>query len=196
MNDKEFQVRQDEEREVRGQEPTDVAAIERSLSREDDKGSQQRKHVEPVDAEKDDMIPSSLRRSKRERKEPVRFEFNKDHGYTMIKGVCSRVLKCLKQDRSDISYLYALLMDSESGCMENIPANMIETPSILKASHVDPDTPNLQEALNGKYREEFLEAMGKDISELEGHKTWNVVPRKSVKKGAKVLPSTWAFKIK
>ena len=161
MNDKEVQVRQDEEREVRGQEPTDVAAIERSLSREDDKSSQQRKHVEPVDAEKDDRIPSSLRRSKRERKEPVRFEFDKDHGYTMIKGVCSRVLKCLKQDRSDISYLYALLMDSESGCMDNIPANMIETPSILKASHEDPDTPNLREALNGQYREEFLQAMRK-----------------------------------
>ena len=37
--------------------------------------------------------------------------------------------------------------------------------------------------------------MRKEISELEGHKTWNVVPRKSVKKGANVLPSTWAYKI-
>ena len=66
LNDREVQARQDEEREVRGQEPTGVATIERSLSREDDKGSQNRKHLEPVDVtEKDDSNPSSLRRSKR-----------------------------------------------------------------------------------------------------------------------------------
>ena len=38
--------------------------------------------------------------------------------------------------------------------------------------------------------------MRTEIKELEGHKTWKVVPRSSVKKGNKVLPGTWDFKIK
>ena len=148
-----------------------MAEIVRSLSREDGKVSQKRKHLEQLDeTETDNSNPSSLRRSKREIKGPVQFEFNKDHGYKLIKVVCSRVLKFPKKDRSDASYLYALFMDSESGFMEIIPENIIETPSILKASHKDPDTPNLREALNGQYREEFLEAMRKDIAELEEQK--------------------------
>ena len=81
-----------------------MAVIEKSLSGEDEKGYQQSKYLEQVHVtEKDDSNPSSLRRSKRERKRPFKFEFEKDHGYTLIKGVCSRILKCLKKDRSDVS---------------------------------------------------------------------------------------------
>ena len=60
----------------------------------------------------------------------------------------------------------------------------------------DPDTPNMGVALVCPYMEEFLEAMGKDISELESHNNWNIMERKSFPEGENILPSTWAFKIK
>ena len=59
----------------------------------------------------------------------------------------------------------------------------------------DPDTYNKGEAMTEPYREELLEDMGKDISELEIHNTWNIIDRKSLPEGENILPSTWAFKI-
>jgi hypothetical protein len=50
--------------------------------------------------------------------------------------------------------------------------------------------------MTGPFREEFIQAMGTEISELKRHDTWAVVPRSLVPEGANVLPSTWAFKIK
>ena len=38
--------------------------------------------------------------------------------------------------------------------------------------------------------------MGKEISELEELNTWTVVQKSSLPKGANLLPSTWAFKLK
>ena len=60
------------------------------------------------------------------------------------------MLQFLKQEQYDASYLYSLLIYSESSCMDNIPMSMIETTSILKTSHEDMDTPTLREALNGQ----------------------------------------------
>jgi hypothetical protein len=38
--------------------------------------------------------------------------------------------------------------------------------------------------------------MESKIESLEGMGTWDVVPRTSMPKGAKAIPSTWAFQIK
>ena len=124
----------------------------------------------------------------------MRYAFDKEHGYTLGRGVLHRVLKCLKRE-TDISYLHALLLDSESGTLDGLPVNLVQTPSILKAAHKDPDTPTMMEALNGPYREEFLKAMRNEIAELEAHGTWKLLPWSEIG-DAKVLPSTWAFKIK
>ena len=60
----------------------------------------------------------------------------------------------------------------------------------------DPDTPSMMEALSGPHREEFMEAMQNEITELEHHGTWKVVKRGSLPPDAKILPGTWAFRVK
>ena len=70
-------------------------------------------------------------------------------------------------------------------------------PYELKASVIhDPDTPRLHEAVGEDHQEEFIIAMGKDIAEIKELNTWTVVRKSSLPKGANLLPSTWAFKIK
>jgi hypothetical protein len=67
----------------------------------------------------------------------------------------------------------------------------------MKASSThDPDTPRLHEAMRGEHRDDFLAAMGKEISELEAHGTWSIVRKESMPLGSNLLPSTWALKIK
>ena len=92
----------------------------------------------------------------------------------------------------------ALIVDPDTGLYEGMhPTALTMYPSILKAAaSPDPDTPNLTEALSSAHREEFLEAMKKEIQQLEAHGTWQVVSKSTLPTNANVLPSTWAFKIK
>jgi hypothetical protein len=71
-------------------------------------------------------------------------------------------------------------------------------PHAMKASATtsDQDTPRLHEAMRGDHRDEFLTAMGKEISELESHGTWTIVRKETMPDGANLLPSTWALKLK
>ena len=70
-------------------------------------------------------------------------------------------------------------------------------PYELKASVIhDPDTPRLHEAVGEDHQEEFIIAMGKDIAEIKELNTWTVVRKSSFPKGANLLLSTWAFKLK
>ncbi|MGH7954829.1 MAG: reverse transcriptase domain-containing protein, partial [Gloeomargaritales cyanobacterium] len=55
------------------------------------------------------------------------------------------------------------------------------------------DNPRYHEAMVGPHKEEFCEAMRKEIDELTKQRTWEVVDRP---KNKTVLPGTWAFKIK
>ena len=149
--------------------------------------------VEPPDR----TPPPELRRSTRTRKPPERFTFNKKHGYWSSRRVVKTVLTGLLTSTAaayDYQHIHALMLDHEYGTMENI---LLNCPSTFKAKKTyDPDTPDIGHALSGPHREEFLEAMDKEIDELEGHETWNVMLRSSLPEGANVLPTTWAFKIK
>jgi hypothetical protein len=60
----------------------------------------------------------------------------------------------------------------------------------------DPDSLTYSEAMTGEDREPFEDAMANEISDLEKHKTWTTILRSDVPSDAKVLPSTWVFKIK
>ena len=54
-------------------------------------------------------------------------------------------------------------------------------PYTFKASLTrDPDTPNMDVDFICPYMEEFLEAIGKYISELEIHNNWNIMEKKSL----------------
>ena len=76
---------------------------------------------------------------------------------------------------------------------------------MLKAGKHDKDSPGIVEALTGPYRTEFLEAMKKEIEELENHSTWTIlkrcdIPEETLPDGSKAKPKvllgTWVFKIK
>jgi hypothetical protein len=98
--------------------------------------------------------------------------------------------------QGDYRYIVALLTSVDTLGLEGVHPAIAQYPAALKASKKDPDSPTFQEAMTGPYREEFLEAMRTEVSELESHKCWDVVPKTEVPEGAKVLPTMWVFKIK
>ena len=76
-------------------------------------------------------------------------------------------------------------------------------PRAYAASHKlkDPDTPSIFDALHGDDKEEYREAMKKEITQLLKQKTWERIPRDQVppkKDGTRrrILKGTWAFKLK
>ena len=92
-------------------------------------------------------------------------------------------------------------MDPEFGILDGLsslpPDFMASNPWMFKAKKgSDPDTPTIREVLTGPYHDEFLEAMSLEISELEAHKTWTVIKKQDVPTTAKIVPLTWAFKVK
>jgi hypothetical protein len=95
-------------------------------------------------------------------------------------------------------YLLNLLLDHDFGLYKNLSPNLLLlAPYAMKALAVhDPDSPRLHEAMQGDHRDEFLAAMGKEISELESHGTWTIVRKETMPDGANLLPSTWALKVK
>ena len=93
-------------------------------------------------------------------------------------------------------YTHALMIDPSTNLLDNLWPDVCRNPKILKATAKDDDSPNLFQALHGPHRQEFLQAMRVEISELEGQGTWKIMNRDLVPEGAKVLPSTWVFKIK
>ena len=69
--------------------------------------------------------------------------------------------------------------------------------SALKASKGDdPDTPTWHQAMNSPQQDDWLEEACTEVKELEEHKTWTLWRRSDVPKAARVLPSTWVFKLK
>ena len=91
----------------------------------------------------------------------------------------------------------AVGFDMSNGCQEDFHPWTVQAPWALKAkSSKDPDLPSVREALMGPHAEAFWDAMESEITTLETMETWDVVPRSSMPKGAKVIPSTWAFRIK
>ena len=97
---------------------------------------------------------------------------------------------------SNMNYVYALLLDPEFGILDGLMPQMLQTKSYKATKKHDPDTPPLTEALSGRYREEFLQAMKREIDELQHHNTWTIVAKRCLAKGTNVLPGTWALKIK
>jgi hypothetical protein len=54
----------------------------------------------------------------------------------------------------------------------------------------------LHQALKQVDKEQFLEAMRKEIQDHTENKHWIVVPRATIPQGTTGLPSIWAMKIK
>ena len=54
----------------------------------------------------------------------------------------------------------------------------------------------MTEALASNQRKEFQKAMKEEIENLTKQKTWKVKKQSDIPEGVKVIPTTWAFKIK
>jgi histone deacetylase 1/2 len=65
---------------------------------------------------------------------------------------------------------------------------------VNRAGRSDPDTYTYEQAMASPYREQFIAAMLREIRELEAHGTWDEVYQSEA--GAKIVPTTWTFKIK
>lgn len=142
-------------------------------------------------------------RPERMRRPPKRYGFDglQHEGSPTVTALCGQMAIAMVGSYGlelDIRYILALLTDADHGTLEGLPPWIMgEYSSAMKASKAhDPDTPTYHEALSGPHRQEFQEAMAKEIQELEEHGTWKVIERSSLPRGANVLPSTWAFKVK
>ena len=58
------------------------------------------------------------------------------------------------------------------------------------------DTPNYFQAMTREDVEEYIQAMAKEIWQLEEKQTWQIVNQTLIPNDANVLPSTWVFKRK
>ena len=93
---------------------------------------------------------------------PAQFKFDKQHGYTMVKGVYSRMIRNLQLSggSQNLKYIHALLMYPEFVLMYNImPQIMVKLSQMLEMSQGDFDTPTLTEAITGPYNADFMQAM-------------------------------------
>jgi len=144
--------------------------------------------------------PEVIRRSRRERRCPIRFTFDNEHRYVTVKCYLKKMYSALpryKGHRYKKNNILTLAINPKTGLFENIDMNKIGTGDMFKASKKsDPDTPTIKEVLCGLFKEEFIEAMVKEIQELEEHGTWIVMLRSKIPEGANIIPSMWAFKIK
>ena len=112
------------------------------------------------------------------------YGFGKQHGYKAVNALLGQTIQSLMvctRALHDIWYIHALLLGPEYGLVEGmLPHVLSQQPHLYKAAKNDPDLPTFHRAMSGPYRSKFVEAMKKEIRELEEHKTWTVVSRSAV----------------
>jgi len=80
--------------------------------------------------------------------------------------------------------------------VKGLPPTIGECIHALKAKKHDEDNPDFNQAMYGKYKVENCAAMDSKVASLEKVKTWSEIKQSEVPQGCKVLPLTWAFKLK
>ena len=94
------------------------------------------------------------------------------------------------------AYMHALIADRSTGCFEGIhPGLCSRVTSYMSKKGHGPYTPIYHQAMAGKYKEQFQEAMNMEIEEWIEKNTWLLRKRGTLHPGTNVLPSTWSFKI-
>ena len=125
--------------------------------------------TETTDHEGEQQESTGNRRSSRRRKQTVRYE-----SYRQTLG--------LEASRE--------VLDLEPFGREHM-----DDPIAFAASS-DPDTLYYNQAMNQPDRLQFVEAMKKEITDHTSRGHWTIVPRATVPKDCKVLPSVWSMKRK
>ena len=134
------------------------------------------------------------RRSQRTRRPVERYQAN--FSLETAYKACAKVLRVCRRKRTvQLAFHFALLLNPVTGLMDDIPVTSYADGS-LKANKHDPDLPKYRVAMAGPHRDQFIEAMVKEVKELEEFGTWTEVPNSGVPKGKQVLPGTWVLRIK
>lgn len=133
-------------------------------------------------------------------KMPSRFQdyqVNVAEAKEVYKSLIAGISQAKRSQVIDYRYAIALLTDAQSGTIDMLPPDIARQPLALKSKKQDdPDLPSYRDAMAGEHREQFQEAMTAEIEQLEEHKTWNVMKKSAVPKGANVLPTTWVLRVK
>jgi hypothetical protein len=125
---------------------------------------------------------TGLRRSTRLRKEPERY----------MNGYLATVMDNCQNDGYEcvMAYKAELQTDNDTGFID------IQDPRVYAAKKkktYNEYFPNLFQAMNGEFAEQYLEAIKKEIQTLIAQKTWRTVPRSEA---TRVITSTWVFQVK
>ena len=153
---------------------------------------------------------SPLRRSSRSRKSPTLFNPQSGVPASKWKSDQKATVAAIEEDQG---FMYeAFLADKTTNLSMNawgdiqgmIAAQDVEHRSLLDISpatfkahkKLDPDQPGLLEALSGPESQQWSDAMDEEVVNLEKRNTWEVIQANQVPKGQKVIPGTWAFKLK
>ena len=140
-----------------------------------------------------------MSKSTRVKKNPQRIIYD-TLGGNDINNISLRLCNRIKMGITNYEYIMDLLYESEYGSMDNIPPDVLTQGLSMirsfKSSIYDPDTPNYHQEMVSEHREEFKESMREEIIQLENHNTWDEVGLHRVPEGVKIIPTTWAFKIK
>ena len=136
--------------------------------------------------------PKVSTRSGRTVRPPKRFMYDGStaHGYNLISDPFVRTA----------TYFHHLAIDPVTGLVDSLQPHLNGLLSGIfnvrnkKRNH--PDTPTFAQAMNGPHREEFKEAMVKEIDDITAQGAWTPILRSEMPFGAKLFPGTWAFRIK
>ena len=104
---------------------------------------------------------------------------------------------CHDSQEAELAYRAELSTDLESGIMRCVDPRAY----LAKGKKSDPDNPSFNEAMLGEHADEYRKAMVTEINQLLRQRTWDRVDRASIPNGPdgkprRVLPGTWAFKLK
>ena len=141
----------------------------------------------------------ALRRSSRTRSAPIKFTSDfgpasKWQGDQVQAMTAAMEGSCFMDE--DWSEIQAMLVGIDSDQSFLFPKTYQLSDMVLAAIKHDPDTPSLMEALSGENAHQFKKAMTKEIEALKARKTWTIIHKSKLPKGARVIPTTWAMKIK
>ena len=101
-------------------------------------------------------------------------------------------LEQLRCDYYGNQYIHGMMFNNDGNLSNSLPHYHL----IFNTSKNDSDTTTLPESTAVIHKEEFKEAMNKDIVSLNEVKHWNLMVRNNIPEGLNLLPSTWAFDIK
>eukprot|EP00957_Ditylum_brightwellii_P003803 288919-Ditylum_brightwellii.AAC.1 len=105
-------------------------------------------------------------------------------------------IRLLEEDWTDI-HAMIFSLDADNSFIYPKTHHMLDI--ALVAVKNDPDTPNLAEALSGENEPHFRKIMSNEVKALnaqKARKTWTLIYKKHLPKNAKIIPTTWAMKIK